>query len=188
MVKMVQEIDETVKVSQAAKIAGVDRRTILRWVDKGYIKAVKYPSGHHRIIKENLEQFLSKYLSRKKISYKIFVIDDMPVMLEVMREMLESLNLPIEVTTCENELDALLKMGENKPDLIFIDYRLKNVDGITISRKIRENQTLKDVPIILVSGVIHDISQDELGFQAFLRKPFQQKDIEGVLKDCLAFN
>jgi CheY-like chemotaxis protein len=64
---------------------------------------------------------------------------------------------------------------------------LKDVDGITVAHRILENKEFKDVPIVLVSGVIEDVEPEKLGLKAFIRKPFRQEDIKKIVSECLSF-
>lgn len=172
------------RISEVAEIINVDRSTIFRWIEKGYLQSSKFPSGTYRISKQDLQDFIKTY-KKKEQFHRIIVIDDDLMILEIMKEMLESIEPTIEVKTCENELEALMIIGDLKPDMIFIDYKLKDVDGITVATRIRENEKFKDVPIVLVSGVIDDVEYKKFGLKAFIRKPFKQEDIEKVVKNYL---
>ena len=173
------------RISEAAKIFGVNSTTVWRWIEKGYIKSIQYPSGSHRINRDEVDNFLSKVQSKKK-KYTVMVIDDEQEALDMLSDMLETLEIPIEVKTNIDELNALVEIGRFKPDVIIIDYKLQDVDGITISSSIMRDNELKNIPIILISGVIDTVPVEELGIAAFLRKPFKENDLDKALKDCLA--
>jgi len=51
---------EILTVSQASKYCKVSSKTIINWIDAGYIKAYKTVGGHRRIKKEDLDQFLKE--------------------------------------------------------------------------------------------------------------------------------
>jgi len=51
---------EILTVSQASKYCKVSSKTIINWIDGGYIKAYKTVGGHRRIKKEDLDQFLKE--------------------------------------------------------------------------------------------------------------------------------
>jgi len=46
-----------VTTTEIAEECGVTRTTVLRWIEKGYIKATKLPSGWNRILWEEFERF-----------------------------------------------------------------------------------------------------------------------------------
>jgi excisionase family DNA binding protein len=52
---------EFISVGFIAKHCGVSNTTVLRWIDAGQLPAFRLPGGHHRISREALSQFLSKY-------------------------------------------------------------------------------------------------------------------------------
>ena len=182
---VIEDEPNLLKISEVAKICGVNSTTVWRWIEKGYIKSIQYPSGSHRINREEIENFLSKVESKKK-KYTVMVIDDEQEALDMLRDMLETLEIPLEVKTNIDGLDALVEIGRFKPDLIIIDYKLQDVDGITISTRIMRDNELKSIPIILISGVIDTVPVEELGIAAFLRKPFKMHDLDKAIKGCLA--
>ena len=112
------------KISETAKIFGVNSTTVWRWIEKGYIKSIKYPSGSHRVPREEVDNFLSE-LQIKKKKYTVMVIDDEPEAVDMLQDMLDLSDLPLEVKTNTDGLNALVDMGRNRPDAIIIDYKLK---------------------------------------------------------------
>jgi len=44
-----------------AKLCGVSRITVLRWIEKGYLAAFRLPEGHYRIHVSDFNKFLEKY-------------------------------------------------------------------------------------------------------------------------------
>ncbi len=178
---------ELLKMSEAARILGVDPTTVLRWVERGYLKSIRYPSGSHRIKRAEVVRLLSRPRTAKD-SYRVMVIDDEPFFLESMRAMLESIELPLEVSTYTDGLEALLDICRIRPDTIIIDYLLSNVDGATISEKIRQKPEYADIPLVLISGKVDKPPLGGRGADVFLRKPFSVDQIENVLRERLSRN
>ena len=52
---------EILTISQASKLCGVSLKTIINWIEKGYIKAYKTVGGHRRIQKEDLYTFMTAH-------------------------------------------------------------------------------------------------------------------------------
>lgn len=50
-----------VTTTEIANECGVTRTTVLRWIEKGYIKGTKLPSGWNRILREELERFKNQW-------------------------------------------------------------------------------------------------------------------------------
>lgn len=176
---------ELLKISDIAKELNLDRTTVFRWIEKGYLKSIQLPTGTHRIARQELDAFL-KMQKINKNEFKIILIDDEQFVLDMLQDILKTLeDIPIKIMACLNGLKALLAMGDFKPDLIIIDYKLDDVDGLTIIKRIRETQNFKDTPIVLVSGVADDVQIKEFGIKAFLKKPFSKRDIEKLVRDCI---
>jgi len=186
MFKEVQ--NHTYRISEIAKKLNVNRSTVLRWIEKGYLHSIKYPSGIHRISKEELTKFIGRLKTNgnDRRPFKILIIDDEKTILDLLQDMLKEIDIPLEVKADPDGLDALLVIGSFKPDIIIIDYNLTDVNGIQIISKIRANEDYKLIPIILISGFLNDVAIEDLGINAFLKKPFSIKDIERAVKDCLS--
>jgi excisionase family DNA binding protein len=48
-------------VGQTAALLGVTKSTIYRWIDKGYVKAIRLPGGHFRIPLEEVERMMAPH-------------------------------------------------------------------------------------------------------------------------------
>ena len=79
---------------------------------------------------------------------KILICEDEYDASESMRNVLTKNNY--EAFTAVDGLDAIKKTKEIKPDLILLDIRMPNLDGIDVARQIREFDT--NVKIVFISG------------------------------------
>jgi two-component system alkaline phosphatase synthesis response regulator PhoP len=108
-------------------------------------------------------------MSRKS---KILIIDDDPDALETMAAILETRNY--EVLTTLSGLEGISKACKEKPNLIIMDVMMPGLDGFTACKMIKENEEIKDTPVILLTGkgMVGDV---EMGFAAgasdFMIKP-----------------
>ena len=99
------------------------------------------------------KNFHSKHLSdiKQKIrGAKILLVEDNEINQEVAIELLESNG--IEVRLAENGLEALEKLDEEVFDGILMDCQLPVMDGYTATRKIREQDRFKDLPVIAMTA------------------------------------
>lgn len=110
-------------------------------------------------------------MSRKKI----LVADDNAAIVDVMKMVLEREGF--EVITTLNGKD-ILKLCEQKPDLIFLDIWMSGADGNVLCKQIKENDGFRHIPVILFSASrkIKQLTAD-CGAQDFLTKPFDLKDL-----------
>ncbi len=115
----------------------------------------------------------------------ILVVDDEPSMLRYMQTMLELESYKVE--TANNGLECIkrLERGE-KPDLIFLDLLMPELDGIqTLERMRHMKSEVKVVMLSCVNETAKVVQSMKLGAQDYLTKPFEQHELEGVLKRCI---
>lgn len=113
---------------------------------------------------------------------KILVVDDDPDFVEYTRIVLESQGY--EVRTAATADEALRMMRQQKPDVALLDVMMSYVlDGINLTRQIRDDPDLRDIPVIMISAIV---SRDEAGIfptdeylsiDIFLSKPIDPGDL-----------
>ncbi len=110
------------------------------------------------------------------MTYQIMVVDDDPAILDVMRMILEDDGY--EVVTASSKAEVLGWAG-TRPDLILLDIWLSGDSGQAICRQLKDDPTMQEIPVILVSAN-HDAEgiARESGADGFIRKPF---DLDEVL-------
>jgi two-component system chemotaxis response regulator CheY len=109
----------------------------------------------------------------------ILVVDDD----EEMRAAIELVLSPnYRVKLAVDGLDGYVKANEQPaPDLIIADVSMPYVDGITMVRRIRENDALRRVPVIFLTGQTSPAALIEglsLGVSAYLTKPTDAETLE----------
>lgn len=123
-----------------------------------------------------------------KKSLSILVIDDDPEILEAVSTILKAQgHRPRAASTLNDE--CLKELTEKKycPDLIILDILLSGLDGRELCRKLKEQGTTRDIPIIMFSAYPHaENSAKRAGAEAFLSKPFSLRDLNSCIKKILA--
>jgi CheY-like chemotaxis protein len=100
---------------------------------------------------------------------------------DVLSQILESAG--IQVMTAENGSDALSQIGKKVPDIVFMDLRMPVMGGSEALKAIRKEFD-EDIKVVAISASAfeHQVqTTEEMGFDAFVPKPFQ---IE-IIFDCL---
>lgn len=85
-----------------------------------------------------------------------------------------------EVVTVNSGARALKYLKEEKPDLILMDIRMAQKDGIETLRDIRNMDDCKDIPVIMLTGVEKKDSVLEsarLGICDYILKPFYSDEL-----------
>lgn len=103
----------------------------------------------------------------------VYVVEDDPGISEVECCTLKSNNYNVKPLFTADELREAIK--DKIPDLIVMDIMLPDDDGINVIEKIRKNERMKNIPIILVTAKSNEIEKVK-GFNAgaddYLTKPF----------------
>jgi len=164
---------------EVAEICNLSQQTIIRCFDSGRIRGFRVPgSRFRRIPRDALIQFMKENripLDQLQMGKtRVLVVDDDPAIVEMLVELLER-DGRFEVQTAATGFDAGLRTREFHPDVIVLDYLLPDINGNAVCRSIRSDDSLKDVRIIIVSGVIDREHVDKLledGADDFIQKPF----------------
>ena len=170
---------------EAAKICKVSQQTIIRCFDNGQLKGFRVPgSRFRRIPREMLYKFMKDngiptdaLESGKR---KVLLVDDDTELVELMTKVLEE-DGRFEVRVATTGFDAGMMVKEYRPDLIVLDVMLPDINGKEVCQRVRADNTLEDVRILCISGMIEEDKIQELklsGADDFLHKPF---DIEELI-------
>jgi len=121
---------------------------------------------------------------------KVLVVDDMDMILYVIKDQL--LRYGLQVDTASSGLEAVEKTKHNDYDLVFMDHLMPEMDGIEAAGEIRKlRKEYASLPIIaLTSNMDSDAEEKFLaaGFNGFLCKPVAKQKLEETLKKWLSLN
>lgn len=118
---------------------------------------------------------LPLYARDARIPPRVLIVDDDPVIVEVIERALESLEVNMEVKSTRSGLESLLMTGEHDPHIVILDVRLGDVDGAEILGLLRQKfgKSEEKVKVLAISGdenMLRDMM--ERGADDYLRKPF----------------
>lgn len=102
----------------------------------------------------------------------VLVVDDEPDVVTFISTVLEDNGYA--TTKAKDGVEALARVKERRPDLITLDITMPEKSGVRFYRDIKESDELKDIPIIIVTGVSDD-------FQKFISTRRQVPPPEGYL-------
>lgn len=117
---------------------------------------------------------------------KVMVIDDSPDALELTCEILAEQGY--ESAGFQTTSEAIASLEETIPDLILLDAIMPGMDGYASLKNLREIGTLKDVPILFVSGVdepFQKVKAFRLGAVDYLTKPFHAEELNARIRTHL---
>ncbi|MBF0226440.1 MAG: response regulator [Desulfobacterales bacterium] len=143
---------------------------------------INFTAPFERIAEKDKNEFIfPEYLK----NIKILIVDSNPTFLSVLENILISFSFnPKSVDSSEKAINELKNAPlEESYRLIFIDLKLKGTDGITLSKKIRDDSLLCSIPIIMMTS----FSSDEIINKAkelnvkFIRKPINRSSLFDTL-------
>lgn len=110
---------------------------------------------------------------------KILCVDDASVELSNLSNILVAEGY--KVSTATSGKAALESIAANgKPDLIFMDIVMPDIDGFTACRKLANDQATKDIPVVFVSSKSEQADKvwaQLQGGKAYITKPYQKQEI-----------
>ena len=109
---------------------------------------------------------------------KILVIDDERAMLDFITQRLTPEGF--DVHTAASSQDGIHQAIILQPDLILLDLRMPNQDGVTVCKVLRTNPRTRHIPIIVVTGVLSPARLTEAmtaGADDFVSKPIDMTDL-----------
>jgi chemosensory pili system protein ChpA (sensor histidine kinase/response regulator) len=111
------------------------------------------------------------------------VVDDSITMRRVTQRLLERRG--VKVLTARDGLDAIDVLRENEADIILLDVEMPPMDGYQFATHVRNDDKLKDTPIIMVtsrSGEKHRARAIEIGVNDYLSKPYREPDLVAAIE------
>ena len=115
---------------------------------------------------------------------KVMVIDDSKTIRRTAENLLKKEGC--EVVTAVDGFEALSKIAEHKPSIIFVDIMMPRLDGYQTCALIKHNRMFKNTPVIMLSSKdsIFDRARGRIvGSEQYLTKPFTKEDLIGAIKE-----
>jgi twitching motility two-component system response regulator PilG len=114
---------------------------------------------------------------------KVMVIDDSKTIRRTAETLLKKAGC--EVFTATDGFEALAKIADHRPDIIFVDIMMPRLDGYQTCALIKHNQTFKNTPVIMLSskdGLFDRARGRIVGSEQYLTKPFAKEELLGAIK------
>ena len=109
----------------------------------------------------------------------ILIVDDFPQNLKMLTYILDKRG-EYEIIVAKNGAEGLSLAQDIHPDIILLDIVMPDIDGLNVCRKLKENETTRDIPIIFLTGKItaKDIVEGfEAGAVDYVKKPFNSAEL-----------
>lgn len=125
--------------------------------------------------------------AKKDSSYeglKVMIIDDSKTIRRTAETLLKKAGC--DVITAVDGFEALSKIADNHPDIIFVDVMMPRLDGYQTCALIKHNQIFKKTPVIMLSskdGLFDKARGRIVGSEQYLTKPFTKDELLGAIKN-----
>lgn len=119
-----------------------------------------------------------KQVGFKKLP-KVLIVDDEPNIIAILGNILGG-DFKKQVSTSGIRALQILEESDDLPDVILLDIIMKETDGYQIAARIRNNIRLKDIPIIMISGLTDGESirkAIDAGCTDYIKKPFEKQEV-----------
>jgi two-component system alkaline phosphatase synthesis response regulator PhoP len=109
---------------------------------------------------------------------QVLVVDDD----DKIRSIIEAILIPRghQVLLASGGEEALNILATTNPDLILLDIFMPKQDGYSTLAKIKGNESTKEIPVVMVSGVGQDLNKklaNQMGANGYITKPFKAYEI-----------
>lgn len=114
---------------------------------------------------------------------KVMIIDDSKTIRRTAETLLQKAGC--DVVTAVDGFDALSKIVDNNPDIIFVDIMMPRLDGYQTCALIKNNPEYANKPVIMLSskdGLFDKARGRIVGSDEYLTKPFSKDELFGAIE------
>ncbi len=117
------------------------------------------------------------------IGLKVMIIDDSKTIRRTAETLLKKEGC--DVVTATDGFEALAKITDQQPDIIFVDIMMPRLDGYQTCSLIKHNQVFRHTPVIMLSskdGLFDKARGRIVGSEQYLTKPFTKDELLGAIR------
>jgi twitching motility two-component system response regulator PilG len=125
----------------------------------------------------------SDELEENLAGIKVMVIDDSKTIRRTAETLLKKAGC--DVVTATDGFEALAKITDQNPDIIFVDIMMPRLDGYQTCALIKNNHNYRNTPVILLTskdGLFDRARGRIVGSDQYLTKPFTKEELLGAIK------
>jgi two-component system, chemotaxis family, response regulator PixG len=164
-------------------------RSLTRYIQTGIVESIelpdlKLPKIGNKVLPDRPDKLLSipSNQSRSNQAKLVICIDDSPQVCELMRSIVTDAGY--RFIAIQDSTQALPRLLENKPDLIFLDLVMPKVNGYEVCGQIGRISSLAKTPIIMLTskdGLLDRLRSKVVGASEFICKPITKAAIDSSL-------
>ncbi len=126
-------------------------------------------------------------MEEKLQNLKVMIIDDSKTIRRTAETLLQREGC--QVVSAVDGFDALSKIVDSNPDIIFVDIMMPRLDGYQTCALIKNNQNYQNVPVIMLSskdGLFDQAKGKIVGSDQYLTKPFSKEELFEAINNHVA--
>ncbi|HYD81137.1 MAG TPA: response regulator [Paucimonas sp.] len=185
-------MSDILTTGEAARLCGVNFRTVLRWIERGLLHAYKLPGrGDHRVPIEELRRFMRAHGIPDRSQpaaplRRVLIADDEPAMAGAIERVLRRAGF--DTAIAPNGFEAGAMLYSFKPSVMTLDLRMPGIDGIEVLRFLQRVELPVPLKTLVVSADAETRLQEALalGAHGILRKPFINKELLSEVERMVA--
>jgi CheY-like chemotaxis protein len=147
-----------------ARLCQVTPATVAHWIDQGYLKGHRTPTGHRRVEADDLVAFLREHgmpvpgeLEQEGSGdgrEPVVVVEDDPSYGKMLQRAVQSSDLKVDLTVAPTGMDGLMEIGRVRPVVIVLDYTLPDLNAAqVVERLLAPGSKLEAEVLIVTAGV-----------------------------------
>lgn len=157
---------ELMTMLEAGDALGVSVRTLQLWIDAGVLPVRRNESGALRIVRSATEALR---VARDRViaqppqplgvgvaglrTLKLLLVEDDPIQQQLFALMADKWDFPVQLTLAADGFEALLRVGQIRPDLLVTDLRMPSLDGFQMVRALKaQGSGFEDLTVVVVSS------------------------------------
>ena len=153
---MTQNPNRLYSSHEAGALLQMDPSSIVKWVNDGKLPAYRTPGGHRRIKAVDLLAFLRKhgmYIPTELAGgpTRVLVVDDDEAFLKAFGRAVKN-HKELDLQSCTSGIEALVRIGAQRPDVLVIDVHMPEVDGFDVLKVLKAAPATKDLEVVMVTG------------------------------------
>jgi two-component system phosphate regulon response regulator PhoB len=117
---------------------------------------------------------------------RVLVVDDEAAIRDMIQFALQRAQMKVE--TAADAHEALLRISENRPDIILMDWMMPGVSGVELTRRLRKDAYTEDIPIIMLTARVTEddkVTGLEAGTDDYVVKPFSPRELLARIRAVL---
>jgi two-component system cell cycle response regulator DivK len=117
----------------------------------------------------------------------VLIVDDDERNAKLARDVLEHAGM--RTLWAATAAHALVLAGEHRPDLVLLDLRLPDLDGVEVVRRLGSDERTATIPVVALSAVRAEETRgwlSDAGFVGYLEKPIDVRELPGQVRLHLA--